>query len=166
MAQMDYCPAFLKEVFTFEGGRESRLDCTDVTLNGADFTAGGVEEFGWDSRCVSTGFNRPYCLRTYCDAGLQAVVISAMGLTVVCDDRMGGDIVSLPWTDPPLDLKCPPLAAVCPDLICPANCAARGVCDWGSGGGGEEEEGDGVNDKGEKIVRSSPRCRAPNRKRL
>ena len=38
---MDYFPALLKEVFTFNEGRESILDCRDITLNRADFTAGG-----------------------------------------------------------------------------------------------------------------------------
>uniref|UniRef100_A0A7R9WA24 Leishmanolysin-like peptidase n=1 Tax=Pseudictyota dubia TaxID=2749911 RepID=A0A7R9WA24_9STRA len=130
LAQLDYCPAYLRESFLFPSGLRSHLDCTDSSLQGATF-ASPSETFGPTSRCIETGYSRPYCFRTNCDAERHLVEITVRTsngeFNVECPEA--GRTVTVPWILD-LEIRCPSLARICPDLVCPAHCSGRGVCDW------------------------------------
>lgn len=129
LPQTDFCPAYTT-TFRFELGDDIPvLDCTDADLSGTWIQMEG-EVFGEDSRCIrhSSGA-RPWCLKVICgedgeDRG-KVVLVDGGGGRVSCSYT--GEIVQLPGSD---GVICPSFEQVCPESICPANCAGRGICDY------------------------------------
>eukprot|EP00579_Thalassiosira_antarctica_P000623 CAMPEP_0201866140 /NCGR_PEP_ID=MMETSP0902-20130614/819_1 /ASSEMBLY_ACC=CAM_ASM_000551 /TAXON_ID=420261 /ORGANISM="Thalassiosira antarctica, Strain CCMP982" /LENGTH=766 /DNA_ID=CAMNT_0048391049 /DNA_START=19 /DNA_END=2317 /DNA_ORIENTATION=- len=129
LQQMDFCPAFTT-IFRFEmEDGVHTLDCNDPNLNGAWVQVKG-EVFGQDSRCIQhVSGARPLCLEVICgkyaqDAGKVVLVVEG-GKRMRCS--YAGEILRLPTGT---DVICPPFEETCPESICPANCAGRGICDY------------------------------------
>jgi len=131
----DFCPVFGDFVFRCQEPLPDHMSKLAVFPE---------ESFAQNSRCFdSDNYIRPFCLETVCNRELGKVqVVMNGGDTITCDSAgqkinvgSGGDTIT-----------CPPLAVICPELVCPANCAGRGKCEWdenppkcecfeGSGGG-------------------------------
>lgn len=110
-------------------------DCRD------DNNSGEFEEFGDSSFCYTSlfrdafGRRRPYgplCLKTSCNAQDRSIEISKDGRTVTCGENDHGERVQLPRSS--LQITCPRFEVVCADLVCPANCSGRGICQKGADG--------------------------------
>jgi len=124
----DFCP-----IATISW-QDSGMDCQDAT------TVRSGEYFGADSRCYDVWFDttrgkaqQSMCLKTICNAERNVVEFEAGSSRVVCD--FDGQVHTLSGVSSPAELECPRFAVVCPELICPGNCAGRGVCNWNSEGG-------------------------------
>ena len=120
MPLADFCPIPSMEM----------QDCRDSSNNGQ------YEVFGKSSFCYTSyyrdEFSRrrpfsPLCLRTRCNADDSSIEVEMDGRTVTCSEGDHGQMVSLPRT--PLRISCPRFDVVCADLVCPANCSGRGVCE-------------------------------------
>jgi len=129
LQQMDFCPAYTT-IFRFEVGEEVRvLDCNDPQLNTAWVHMKG-EIFGENSRCIQHASGaRPMCLEVICgeygaDAGKVVLVVQG-GKRIRCS--YAGEVVRMPTGT---DVVCPSFEQTCPESICPANCAGRGICDF------------------------------------
>jgi len=129
LQQMDFCPAFTT-IFRFEVGTDVKvLDCYDSNLNLAWVRMKG-EVFGTDSRCIEHASGaRPVCLEVICgkygqDAGKVVLVVEG-GERIRCS--FAGEVLRLPSDT---DIICPSFEQTCPESICPANCAGRGICDY------------------------------------
>ena len=128
LQQMDFCPAYTT-IFRFEVGADVHvLDCTDPDLNGKWVQKKG-EVFGENSQCIYHASGaRPLCLETVCgqygkEEGKVVLVVEGSRMRCSYD----GEILRLPSGT---DVICPSFAKTCPESICPANCAGRGVCDF------------------------------------
>jgi hypothetical protein len=116
----DYCPIPLLQT----------TDCTDPA---AQFIlskeyADSRERFGPDSKCIDvTTRDRPICLESFCNEKLQKLQLVVLyGINVTCE--YDGQILTLLGGTDPFKVKCPRLAQVCPDLMCPRSCSGRGQC--------------------------------------
>ncbi|KAL7545373.1 hypothetical protein ACHAWF_008721 [Thalassiosira exigua] len=128
LQQMEFCPAY-STIYRFElGDSKPTLDCTDPGIDGTWVEITG-EVFGKDSRCIESASGpRPLCLKVTCGENGEdrgAVVFEAKGEKIKCTH---GETLKLP--DVAADVICPSFEQICPDSVCPANCAGRGVCDF------------------------------------
>eukprot|EP00579_Thalassiosira_antarctica_P012174 CAMPEP_0201918814 /NCGR_PEP_ID=MMETSP0903-20130614/7867_1 /ASSEMBLY_ACC=CAM_ASM_000552 /TAXON_ID=420261 /ORGANISM="Thalassiosira antarctica, Strain CCMP982" /LENGTH=758 /DNA_ID=CAMNT_0048455199 /DNA_START=167 /DNA_END=2440 /DNA_ORIENTATION=+ len=129
LQQRDFCPAYTT-IYRFELNDDSgdipELDCTDSNLDGTWVQEKG-EVFGEDSRCIEHASGaRPICLEVICgedgeDTGKVVLVVE--GERMRCS--YAGEMLQLPSGT---DVTCPPFEQTCPESICPANCAGRGIC--------------------------------------
>ena len=114
----DYCPTYSQFLFTCK-----IKPPTDKFRKMDIFPA---ETFSSRSRCFNSDYDRPMCLDTICDRDLRKVRIFMNGESKTCTED--GEEVPVPGTE--YKVTCPPLAVMCPDLVCPLNCAGRGRCLW------------------------------------
>ena len=82
-----------------------------------------MENSGKESKCFESNINRPLCLQTKCDAKFNTVKFFVQNKEYTChqDDQtieIASDVV----------IRCPRLASICPNLICPSNCSGAGIC--------------------------------------
>ena len=129
LQQMDFCPAYTT-IFRFEVENNVRvLDCTDSNLNGA-WVERNDEVFGENSRCIEHARGvRPLCLEHVCgqygkEEG-KVILVTEGGKRMTC--QYADQVLRLPSG---VEVICPPFEQTCPDMICPANCAGRGRCDY------------------------------------
>lgn len=124
LAQRDYCPAYTVQIITSD---RIDIDCTNSELESINRFG---ETYGSDSRCfniVSASEEiRPYCFRSRCNTETNRVEIFLGDIVLSCEND--GEILTVPWAG--VKVACPRLAQMCPDLICEANCAGRGECDY------------------------------------
>lgn len=107
----DFCPiAHLAEVSCVENKRKGRHP---------------LEIFGPNSMCYDTDSEYSLCLQTKCNSKLRKIQVRVGITDITCD--YDGQKHSLP-SSTPTTFTCPRLAVICPTLICPSNCAGRGVC--------------------------------------
>lgn len=108
----DVCPMYVR----------GAIDCANSS-NGSISTHPG-EVYSKSSKCFLTTEGEPLCLQATCNKDRQGIDIHYENELFACvhDDQIFD-------TKKGLLIKCPRIAAVCPSLICPSNCAARGVCD-------------------------------------
>ena len=121
----DYCP--LPAI--------QKLDCTASNYDLQKFYPG--EQFGRSSRCVNTEYRHPQegiikrgaCLKTHCNVDNGTFEVYVDGETLICEEH--GQVHDFPWTQT-ASFQCPPLAAVCPEMICPGLCSSKGTCNYES----------------------------------
>ena len=68
---------------------------------------------------------------TKCDANTHKVEVIYQGKEYICSHL--GEKIKLPKNDEQINniiLKCPKIETVCPNIICPANCSGKGMCDY------------------------------------
>lgn len=75
------------------------------------------EKFSEDSKCFNTDDNRSLCLIANCNFESKALEITIGDETLVCDRDF--DLKKIPGSD--INVECPRIAQICPDLFCPAN---------------------------------------------
>jgi len=112
----DYCPTFTNVIFTCRRepvvGKLQKLS---------------VESFTETSRCYNSNFQRPLCMETICNERKHMVQAKfSDGSLISCQND--GQKIAVPNTS--YTFECPRLADICPDLICPFNCAGAGKCLW------------------------------------
>jgi len=83
------------------------------------------ESFSDTSRCYETDAGIPVCLETVCNAADKSLSFNVKGKTYHCSYHEQIINVGSGYS-----IKCPRIAAICPDMICPANCSGKGVCDY------------------------------------
>jgi len=109
----DYCPTNVV----------SAIDCMDSTVS-RDLIQG--ESFGASSRCIETDNSSPFCFTTTCNE-VDHVVEIVIGKTVITCEKHG-DLHLIPGSK--FKVYCPRIEIICPDMICPANCSGRGICNY------------------------------------
>jgi len=97
------------------------IDCAGASDS---FLALPGEVYGKSSKCFLTDEGQPMCLQGTCNEEKQSIDFYYEDEVFTC--RHDGQIID---TKKGLRIECPRIAAVCPSLICPSNCAGRGVCD-------------------------------------
>jgi len=117
----DWCPI----------ARNDKVDCLGDPKGGAQSFI-PEERHGSESRCFEASVgseDRSLCLTSHCDAANRALRVSVGDQSFICDsDFETLSFVSSSGTR--VELRCPRLTAVCPDMFCPGNCAGKGVCDF------------------------------------
>mmetsp|Transcript_13846 Transcript_13846/g.17598 ORF Transcript_13846/g.17598 Transcript_13846/m.17598 type:complete len:837 (+) Transcript_13846:124-2634(+) len=128
METTDYCPTYsidpisCREVATATAsGLLPRLDIPLLLQQ-------EVESTGPSSRCFNTNSVRPMCLNARCDEESHTIKVMIGEQTYTCEED--GQMMEVPGTEGRVKFECPRLADMCPDLICPANCAGHGICDY------------------------------------
>jgi len=110
-ADVDFCPM----------NSNNLISCMDtsqsVKLDG--------ETFGGRSKCFETDTLQSVCLETYCNEDVQRLEIFVGGKVFFCD--YDGAVLDLGRG---YQIKCPRLASVCPNLVCPSGCSGKGICDY------------------------------------
>jgi len=122
--QADYCPVF----GTATGGKDiHQLDCREPTNRPT------VNIYSEDYRHDSMCFEVEGSARCY----ISKCVLSEMNLRIfvldtwyICNhDFQEIDVdVTSGWIE--RTITCPRISSMCPDMFCPANCAARGICNY------------------------------------
>lgn len=124
MATADYCPTYTMATTTCRQMSSS----TDGGIPSLPEAAKVIESAGHQARCFPTVDEaRPICLNVVCDAQNRTVTIEAGSKVYICLED--GRVLDLHG----VKIKCPQFSHICPESICPANCAGRGVCDFQSG---------------------------------
>ena len=122
--QADFCPMPIDFIFSCKRPIPKILGSLKIFPE---------EKFAKSSRCYNSNYTRPLCLETFCDKDNHAIKVSlGKGRTATCSDDKQ---LLIPHPDNEkilVSIECPRLATLCPDLICPTNCAGRGLCDWNS----------------------------------
>lgn len=108
----DICPMYVR----------GAIDCAHGTPDSPSTLPGEV--YGESSKCFLTDEGQPICLRGTCNEEKQGVDIRYEDEVFTC--TRDGQIID---TQNGLRIECPRIAAVCPGMVCPSNCSARGVCD-------------------------------------
>jgi hypothetical protein len=113
--------------------RDVGIDCT-TSADYKVFYEG--ETVGISSRCFNAAFQeelegqiirRPACLQVACNATSRKIVVGSGENQTVCNHD--GETISFGF--PAFSyFECPRVAAICPQLFCPAGCSARGICNW------------------------------------
>jgi hypothetical protein len=93
------------------------------------------QEYGENSNCFDTSFahpidgeiNQAVCLRATCNKQEGNVDVYISNKVIKC--LKDGDTHKYPG-DPFRTFKCPPLSSICPDIICPAMCSGKGICNY------------------------------------
>lgn len=120
MPLADYCPIPAMEM----------QDCRDSS------NSGQYEVFGKSSFCYTSYYRdmfgrwrsfSPLCLRTRCNADDSSIEIAFDGEKVTCGESDHGKMVKLLGMS--LRISCPRFDVVCADLVCPANCSGKGICE-------------------------------------
>ena len=83
------------------------------------------ESFEENSRCYETDAGIPVCLETYCNPVEKTLSFFVQGKYFHCTYH--GQVIDV---NSGYSVVCPRIAAVCPDLVCPANCSGKGTCDY------------------------------------
>ncbi len=108
----DICPMYVRGAIVCAHGTPD----SPLTLPG--------EVYGETSKCFLTDEGQPMCLQGTCNEEKRGIDIRYEDEVFTCTRE--GHIID---TQKGLRIECPRIAAVCPDLVCPSNCSARGVCD-------------------------------------
>jgi len=118
MGKADFCPTYSL----------SAVSCQNIILENAKLPSLGLgfESDSPSSRCFTTDGLRPICLDTSCNSTINKITVYIGNNTYVC--KYDGQKILLPNSS--TRFECPKKAVMCPDLICPANCAGRGICDY------------------------------------
>jgi len=119
----DYCPTYTVNAVTC---KQVPGKLEQMKLPILDYFATAAESDSDSSRCFNTDQQRPVCLEAECDAVNHVLNVKVAGRELLCS--YDGQTHLIPDTG--VTFECPKLAIVCPDMICPANCAGHGVCDY------------------------------------
>ena len=82
------------------------------------------ESYGPNSRCFETTDSEAFCIESYCNTKNSRIDLIVGREVLQCD--YDGQVLSAYGHQ----IKCPRFAVVCPDLVCPANCSGKGMCDY------------------------------------
>lgn len=75
------------------------------------------EKFSPDSKCFNTDDNRALCIEALCNYDSKVLEISIGDELLICDKDF--DLKKIPGSK--VNIECPRIAQVCPDMFCPAN---------------------------------------------
>ncbi|KAL7466182.1 hypothetical protein ACHAXS_006476 [Conticribra weissflogii] len=106
----DQCPMRTKNIIL----------CSD-DRNKPDFS---FESFGPNSRCFETLQSKAACIKSFCNEVDKRIDLIVGEDIFQCDYE--GQLIEIHGEQ----VKCPRLAVVCPDFVCPANCSGSGMCDY------------------------------------
>ncbi|ACI64717.1 predicted protein, partial [Thalassiosira pseudonana CCMP1335] len=113
-----------------------QLDCR-IPANDDAIDVIYSEEYGDNSMCFETTSGEGRCYNARCiyqDFNLQ---LQVDGKWYTCEEDFQQIAVSTLSGAFGTTITCPRLSSVCPDMFCPANCAGRGECIFGSAEGNE-----------------------------
>ena len=88
------------------------------------------ETYGPNSRCYNTNQEFSMCLDTQCNSDLNKLQVIFQNTMITCDFDGQKHHISVLTSNNDEDIffECPRFSVVCPELICPSNCAGRGIC--------------------------------------
>ena len=109
---VDYCPMRSKHLSS----------CASGTRMSSQFKGEFYDE---KSRCYETDAGASVCLETTCNVDDKSLSFIVQGKSYPC--RYHGEVIDV---DLGYSVVCPRIASVCPDLVCPANCSGKGICDY------------------------------------
>eukprot|EP00550_Attheya_septentrionalis_P006619 CAMPEP_0198291900 /NCGR_PEP_ID=MMETSP1449-20131203/9251_1 /TAXON_ID=420275 /ORGANISM="Attheya septentrionalis, Strain CCMP2084" /LENGTH=731 /DNA_ID=CAMNT_0043990585 /DNA_START=8 /DNA_END=2200 /DNA_ORIENTATION=+ len=121
--QNDFCPVY--------GSNYDQKTAEELACDGGDppFVNIYSEEYGENSICVESSSGEGKCHIHACIKDDMVVKIQYLGEWLTCNYDFEELTIRL-TTGLTSRLTCPRLTAVCPDMICPFNCAGRGVCNY------------------------------------
>uniref|UniRef100_A0A7S2Y7Z5 Leishmanolysin-like peptidase n=1 Tax=Entomoneis paludosa TaxID=265537 RepID=A0A7S2Y7Z5_9STRA len=124
--QADYCPIFSN---TYSNKKAEELSCGDPQ-NTPAFPNSYNEVYGENSKCLVSSSGEGRCYESFCVREDMSFRFNVVGRFYKCEYDFQRH--SIPLTDGtlPHTITCPRLAAACPDLFCPFNCAGRGICNY------------------------------------
>jgi cbb3-type cytochrome oxidase subunit 3 len=122
--QTDFCPVYGSN---YEQKTAEQLACNGGT---PDFVNIYSEEYGENSICVESSSGEGKCHIHACVRDEMVVKIQFMGEWHKCNYDFEEIKIKLTGGAISSTLICPRLTAVCPDMICPFNCAGRGICNY------------------------------------
>merc|ERR1711920_938979 len=99
-------------------------DCADKT----NFPSIIGETFSIESKCFPFSFfeeKNAFCFKTICDNEQFHYKVQMKDYEFVCE--YDGQVLKYPYENN-VTFECPSILIMCPDLICPYNCAGRGYC--------------------------------------
>lgn len=108
------------------------IDCTDESQRMIQIYPG--ESYGSNSRCInfepfpSSQFRIAGCFDIQCDATNRQVVVN--GMTCEYDNQLI-PITTLSGLE--VNMICPKLTIICPELFCQGGCSGRGICNFSTG---------------------------------
>lgn len=114
----DYCPTYSLDAVPCVGIGEyvSKVPKLSGNLH-------SIEHSGKQSKCFESNNKRPLCLQTKCDKKSNTVKFYVDNKEYTClQDDQAIEIASN------VVIRCPRLASICPNLICPSNCSGAGIC--------------------------------------
>jgi len=117
----DHCP-IVDKFTTFP-----KVNCNDETAT-PNFV---LEVYGADSKCINlenNGFTSGICLKTVCSESAGNYDFYVGNERYTCEQDFQEIVVTR--TQRTFKFECPRLAAMCPDIFCPAMCSGKGICDW------------------------------------
>jgi len=91
------------------------------------------ESFGPNSRCFETNHEYSLCLDTTCNSDLNKVQVNTQTRIISCDfDGQKHLILSNSRENDTKEVyfECPRFASICPHMVCPTNCAGKGICEY------------------------------------
>ena len=101
--------------------------CSDPRLFGFTSSTSDLgEKFAPDSKCFNTKNADPLCLRAKCNDALKSIDVYIGDMVLSCDEDF--ELLSIPNFN--VEIECPRISQMCPNMFCPSNCAGRGVCDY------------------------------------
>jgi len=123
--RVDYCPTYSINTATCQEvpGRLEKM-----VIPPLGYFASAAESSGENSRCFNTDKERPICLEAECDAKNYVLNVKVAGRDLICNSA--GQKHLIPATD--VTFECPDIKHICPNMVCPSNCAGNGKCDFAS----------------------------------
>jgi len=108
------------------------MSCLDATTYQKSSTMVG-EIFGPNSKCFVTTTKSAICLQAKCNSHVHKVEIIYQDNEYTCNHP--GEKIELPNSDTTTSssniiIECPKIETICPNIICPANCSGKGMCDY------------------------------------
>ena len=123
--QADYCPLYGS---TYSGLQPHELDCRDT--GNTDLINLYSEDYGEKSKCFETTSGEGRCYKAECIYSEFVLKVNVRGEWHTCERdfqqlpiKVSGGAISSTIT-------CPRISSACPDMLCPANCAGRGICNF------------------------------------
>lgn len=122
-SQGDFCP--LPTVYS--------IACTDDSIK--SYQLSGIEEYGTHSKCFNSHvFRSNYgivkhatCLRAKCNNEKKSIDVYVGDEKLTCS--YDGQIHYFRKSSRSY-FTCPPLASMCPNLVCPTLCSGKGICNF------------------------------------
>mmetsp|Transcript_40730 Transcript_40730/g.49577 ORF Transcript_40730/g.49577 Transcript_40730/m.49577 type:complete len:180 (+) Transcript_40730:99-638(+) len=122
METTDFCPTYSIDA----------ISCRDIPYKSRIPAFKNVkgESYSANARCFLTDSVRPICLDVKCVEQNFTALVTAAGKEFLCTEDYQKFELPGVVNGSGVFFECPRIAAICPEMVCPANCAGHGVCDY------------------------------------
>ena len=117
--QADFCPINIEPIINCLSGPPTWMTGDKLVAE---------ESFGGESKCFNSNYDRPLCLKSYCDEELGVIWVNFGQIKFKC--QYDGQKIDVNITGTNFLIECPKKAVLCPEMICPSDCGGKAVCNW------------------------------------